>query len=108
MGHTSHAIVGEPLAELIDYNEEDAQGVAKDAWLQARDRQRELRDMQHRLTLLTATHSLSKLSTDSAERVGTQGLRGYMSFCGITLVYLKQESILTFPSWSPELYRLLI
>ena len=108
MGHTSHAIVGEPLAELIDYNEEDAQGVAKDAWLQARDRQRELRDMQHRLTLLTATHNLSKLSTDSAEQVGTQGLRGYMSFCGTTLVHLKQESILTFPSWSPELYRFFI
>lgn len=27
--HSSHAIVGEPLAELIDDDEEDAQGVAK-------------------------------------------------------------------------------
>ncbi len=43
MGHTSHAIVGEPLAELIDDDEEDAQGVAKAAWLEARDRQREPR-----------------------------------------------------------------
>lgn len=43
MGRTSHAIVGEPLAELIDDDEEDAQGVAKAAWLKARDKQRELR-----------------------------------------------------------------
>lgn len=54
-GHTSHAIVGEPLAELIDDDEEDAQGVAKTAQLEARDRQHEPRAVQHRLTLLTAT-----------------------------------------------------
>lgn len=43
MGHTSHAIVGEPLTELIDNDEENAQGVAKAAQLEGKDKQREPR-----------------------------------------------------------------
>jgi len=37
LGCTSHAIVGEPLAELIDDDEEDAQGVAKAVRLETKD-----------------------------------------------------------------------
>lgn len=46
VGRTSHAIVGEPLTELIDDDEEDAEGVAKAAWLETRGRQRELSTTQ--------------------------------------------------------------
>lgn len=36
-GHTFHAIVGEPLAELIDDDEEDAQREAEAEHLEARE-----------------------------------------------------------------------
>lgn len=64
--------------------------------------------MQPKLTLFTATHSFSKLSMDSVGVGRYSGSGSCPGFWGITVVYLNQESVLTFCSWSPEVCTLLI
>lgn len=75
VGRTSHAIVGEPLAELIDDDEEDAQGVAKAARLETRDRQRELGAVQHGLTRCAVTCCSTEIHTAPAGAAGCPGVR---------------------------------
>lgn len=75
VGRTSHAIVGEPLAELIDDDEEDAQGVAKATRLETRDRQRELGAVQHGLTRCAVTCCSTEIRTAPAGAARCPGVR---------------------------------
>lgn len=68
----------------------------------------ELRAVQPRLTPFTATHSLSKNNMDSVAVGGYSGSGGCTGFCGMRVVYLNQEPVLTFLSWSPEVCTFLI
>lgn len=65
-------------------------------------RQRKIRPVHPKLTLFTATHTFSKLSMDSVGVDRYSGSGSCPGFCGVTVVYLNQESVPTFLSWSPE------